>query len=998
MKKKLLVFSVLLLSVSLCASTAVPHKQPDMLKFHKSEQLSKQQRTPQAGAEDVVWTEITSPFQADLIFDPEHAISGGQYEAIFVAYKITLIQDCVLSFGSDNGIPAFDIYRDAQMQEWAGYAYSAAVAMPAGTYYIRVNDGYTYANSEGETALEAKIAIETPPVTAITLSYDQTLTLTNSNTSTYYPEMKKMQLYEFQASELQLIQCIVDPTNDLQVILMSIENGSTHIANSVYPVGTGKYFLAVIDANNALETESSVTATLKIEPSTATVTPVTLNYQGYYSLTTDNAVTMLQAPTMFYSFTVEKERPLYLSFPLATAEDPLAIMCIFDEKGKRIADNMYSFSEILTDRMPVGKYFMSLSDAFGWMNEHNGEMNGHFSLELLKTYDDLDYSTALKPDSVYLCIGTEMEYAVVQRGAHALPVATFHFDAQQGHRYLVSWKGFSDKQEAVWQTGIGFFGDPLTGIYETDNLAGTSGLYYNTSTGEGATVYICNEDKRINLIMLDVISDGNITFTVKMEDLTQTHADNPADGEFEWADITLPFRSLVHFDMDYANSTINKLGDILKHYRLTLTEPTRVTYVSGLNPATYGEPYMSVYRDEAMTDKVKNLKWSDGSLVQGSSIDLEAGTYYIVFTDNGYNTYMPQPLTCYLIVEGTTDFESLTLITLPQLLDAFYPDNNTGDACIADYSTLPYQDAGYFIEGISTLVKGEAGLFMYGDNDYSYNYFARAYKLAGMYAGDVANISNHHSGDAYLYVYKKDENGTYAPVAQNDNSAPGVYDSYISFTAPETDDYFVVATTSNSFDYTNNSSFAVNIWKGAEQDEPVSKNPAEANEVLIVSTAASATEIVFPENVTYEEILAALLALEVTATNADGTIIELENNPYFWTISDYEARLTNLIEPYVIGEGYTAAVVLLKTPTAVDKADAGSEAYRLGNNAAAGIVTVFGLKGSEQLTVISTNGQIVARIPATADTLNIPTANLPKGAYIVAIQAKSRLTALKFVK
>jgi hypothetical protein len=389
-------------------------------------------------------------------------------------------------------------------------------------------------------------------------------------------------------------------------------------------------------------------------------------------------------------------------------------------------------------------------------------------------------------------------------------------------------------------------------------------------------------------------------------------------------------------------------------------------------------------------------------LISSNGDEVESNYFSTTAYFTAENTENVKILLAY-IIEGFVDGVSAsikitetgspqTAITLPELLAA---------APEIQYASLPFTVTGTF--GANTpLVQGDSENFNFRYNDG--NYYAVAYKM-NLMAGQTIKIHEHSSGDAYLYIYKK-VGGSYVYVDENDDWYDGVYsydwhgnDSYIETIISETGEYYAVATNYKSANEGGTGAFYLTIWN----------TPTEPEVVLpvIVATTPSVEFINVALDVTELDIRMALMSLvTLTATDNNQETFEIENNPMAWEILEtvipefYGTAFysnTALLTNYEFAANYQPAqVTIIKTTSGLDNINASKLA--LYPNPAVEFVSVSGLNGGENLSIINLNGQILSSVKAGGSTQTMSVTGLTRGIYLIAVQNGKKLTALKFVK
>jgi len=223
--------------------------------------------------------------------------------------------------------------------------------------------------------------------------------------------------------------------------------------------------------------------------------------------------------------------------------------------------------------------------------------------------------------------------------------------------------------------------------------------------------------------------------------------------------------------------------------------------------------------------------------------------------------------------------------------------------------TIPYSTALAFASG------GETNDLVVINGS---NYYAAAYKITLAQENNIkifsSKIGEFHSRptDSYLYVYKSRDGG-YDLIAENDDGG-GDLNSYISLTASENSDYYIVVTDINP---NIGGSYCLKAWNTGGRPAGV-----------ITSIYANAESIDVKHNADDDEILANLVRLTLNGIVSTATVA-IANNPYGWAISDdkrsaayrpvtvsgpYGFEYANGLEPITVNISLLSVPVIAKTP------------------------------------------------------------------------------------
>jgi hypothetical protein len=756
-------------------------------------------------------------------------------------------------------------------------------------------------------------------------------------------------------------------------------------SNSDIPLKAGTYYIAAYgimwDDEAFWEEHTSVEAELDIKTKILDA-PVALSVPSEqdFSMTPDNVYNLFDIYSVFYSLHSDVDQIIEIN-----PGNQWSVI-VYDKETWNTIKGFYPGEPAIV-QLSAGDYYVAIGD---YNHLYNGEtpVNGHLTVSIPHSYATLDFSetiaigeTKFGDDASLVRIITEINYYGVQQEK----VAAYHFTAQAGHIYKFVVECYA--KASYMQPALSLFHAPNTGDIYADNIRGAMS-YINGSSGSGSLTWQSDVDGDINVMFFFESPASDVLFKLTLTEIEATYTDTPGTSP-TYEDITLPFVSHLHFDPAYNAYWEENVKEYYKLYKLTLAEKTSLTVASGFNVEQGSNIFLKIFRDEDRTQPVGD-SWGYG---EGSgSILLEAGIYYLALSDYGYYSWNEKYADCLVELIGSTDFEEIPAVTVAQLMD------DSAIPVISYTTDLPYTDQGYFVYGTSKLLTAP--------DLYLTNVFAAGYKLIGMNDGDEVHIVDRQPAGEYesrLGVYQKEENGSYTELAMNytDWDAPFSSVTHIKFTATGARDYYIMASSSNSYpDIYGNveyPSYQVAIWKGAAENEPVAGDLQLPYEMVIESTEADVTEIYIDVDASSADVKLALMALKITATTQVPTTVVLENNPLSWEINDLDTEASFVIIPipYLKAETYAPATVQLKVKTGIN--DLASETIRIANSGK-GPITITGLQGKETISLIDINGRILRKTTVQGATATLETSALSGGVYIVAVQNGKRLSVLKFVR
>jgi hypothetical protein len=1000
--KKTLLFLMLVFTVSIAAQNRDSHFLPSengstlrqKLQADKAAQPVRHNAAKTVAA-DIPWNDLgtLSSWTETISFDKENPelipvqLVGeyGTTNLLCYPVKFTLAQDELISMKSSSYSNDFTIYADPQAQQEVAWGYTLYQPFKAGEYYMLISEGGNL-DWPWSSPFEATIDVHVLPVTELSLPVDQNISITKDNSfllvDTYYTLF-----YKFTLAEDAIVNfgCNFDQTamgehlSFVEVDLIA-ENMEMNATKSDLPLKAGVYYLAVygifMDSDAFWATHSAVEAQLDIKTKTLDA-PAALSvpFEQDFSLSPSNAYSLFDITSVLYTLHLENNQMIEIN----TGGEWSA--AIYEQETLKNVKGFYP-SQRAVVQLSAGDYYVAIGD-YNKLYDGTTPVNGHLIVREPFSYATLDFSetiaigeTKVGDDASLINVITDVGYY----GIETQNVAAYHFAAQKGHIYKFVMEGYT--KSAYSQPTLSLFRTPNTGDIYADNIQGAM-AYIEGSSGTGSLTWQSDVDSDVNVMFFFTNPNKDVMFKLTLEELEATHTD--AEGTTPaYEDITLPFLSWLHFDPAY-NAHWNDHPDEMayeKLYRLTLAEQTRLKMAAGFNRVQGSNARLKIFTDEERSQLI-GQSWGYG---EGDAVVLDAGVYYLTISDYGYYNMRDEYAECLVELTGSTDFKAaLPTITVAQLMDEL------------GYTTeLPHTDAGYFVFGTSALIT-DPTFYITGK-------FANGYKLA-MSANDSIHIVNRQpegESESELRVFKKEENGSYAELAYNgiDWAFGGV--SHILFKAPESGDYYIMASTANSYPFvyetTKYPSYQVAIWSGEAADEPDAGEVQLPDEVFVASTTANATEVSVAADATGADIRLALMALRITATTKVGATVDFENHPLSWKINETgtEATFDTIPQPYLPADTYTPATVQIKVAnTGIDAVD--TETVRIVNSGN-GFVTVTGLQDRETIALIDISGHILHRTVAQGATATIATDTLLRGVYIVAVQSGRKLTALKFIK
>jgi len=236
---------------------------------------------------------------------------------------------------------------------------------------------------------------------------------------------------------------------------------------------------------------------------------------------------------------------------------------------------------------------------------------------------------------------------------------------------------------------------------------------------------------------------------------------------------TNPVFSLDFYDF-YRGFGFSAEVEAGKSYQFTCNAVTPETYLE--------QEYLVLFMKETLTGNIEYDFISAGYGWDESVSNLTFNVLYVSSTTEIVKILF-LPYECYSEITVNINMQEIDInpITIYDLL-------NEPMTSIIYSDDMDFTDSGTFDIETSYLVVGEDYFFRW-DDEY---FFAVPYKIS-LSQGDRIDIYFSQQMDAYLYLYRKDQNGDVVWVDENDDWDE--LDSFIRFTANIAGDYYIVGTT-----------------------------------------------------------------------------------------------------------------------------------------------------------------------------------------------------------
>ncbi|MBQ8055854.1 MAG: hypothetical protein IJ270_03455 [Paludibacteraceae bacterium] len=567
------------------------------------------------------------------------------------------------------------------------------------------------------------------------------------------------------------------------------------------------------------------------------------------------------------------------------------------------------------------------------------------------SYTDVDYSKTIKLGEPVYGMLDDNHGTVISPilGAPFNFIANgYNFEAKKNKTYTVNIEG-------EYETIFLLKGGDLKGSVSTDIVDAFFHTFTVPADGTYRLLIVGKEEKSyIYKMTIEEVIYPDITFQ----------------------EITLPYHNdVISFDDDktfeYYDSSEGH-NTKARGFKFTLTEDANVTFSSKNNElgwTAYRAIYASYSKEEGFGEMIDYNSYSQ------NSINLAAGTYYLVVDDDDYTNENGGVYYCFLDIKlnGTSAAENApseeipnqsqeNSITLKEVLD---------NATVITYSDdLSYLDTGSTLPTLCNEVLN--------DEEYERLAYCAAYKIT-LSDGDKITINHHASNDAFLLVYTKDSEGEYVLYAADDDGGISS-DSEIVLSISEDGDaegtYYIVATTYRNL---SNESYIFTI---------LGKNGVE-QELQFTAIASDVESLTVEDINNSAEILFKLADLEIYGLiNGTSSKLPLGNGLDYWEISEDNTTATYLPdtdnEAYPFAENIDDLVITIKQHVSgINHVSKESKVLVYGAN---GDINVHGTEGGESIVVYNIYGSIVTRTVATGDLTTINVSN--GGIYIVRVGNK----------
>jgi hypothetical protein len=980
MKKILLTFCIL--HFAFCIFGQRPFQQKKEIPENLKNMVTTIQQNPTRSGE---YSEVAFPFDTTFLFDypnvTTHDIAGGGGVPI-VIFKFTLDHNAVVNFKDDGCFLDYAPFKNAiDMNNYMGDGQCYTTSLPAGTYYVICADFIGKLQNEG--AFNVHISFSEIIPTELTFPIDQDITLTYANTDDVLYGGNRGAMFAVTLPNFGIYNELSTET-----VITSYNFGAEAGTNITAILPDGRIFFNLVDYSGSISETQDLTTHLTFTLNT-TITPTAIQvpYAGNIEITTTNSVNLWDYYVKFYTFTLENDAWLHFY-----SENALNDMLPYFQVSSIDMSQDYADGNDISVLLSAGTYLLFVDDDGHIVNDGVTSVSATMKIDVEHHYNNLDYSKEITTTPIYSSLNNLVEFVEPMIPVPLLYGEGFHFNVEAGKIYKLHCESFANgiSQEATSMVGVNLLRDYLTGDMDYDAINGNGGTmsshnqfvvdYYGYENTTVKALFVAYGDTMPNELLF--------SFYLEIEDAPVAETETPnTEAGWHWETMTLPFFKNLVFDTINYNGWTDEYGKTYKPFVLTVAEDITLAYVDGTNHLGWSAPF-DIYLDAEMTSLYLDNLWSY------TQVNLPAGTYYLVFNDDGFPQHNGGG-----IYNVDVRLEAITFsnsITLEELLTD--PNITT-----VDYANFPY------FEEFTT---ADANIVYF--DDYKY---AKAYKITGMAAGDSGYIHIANSYDAYLYIYQMDGGNGITQLSDggvddawsyetgNQGYYGGDLDSYWSGEVPETRDYYIVATYYDSYENAVNSQFMVNFWKTSTATAPVLGE--------ITNTTASAASVLVDdsEGLNANDIKIALMSLTITAnanlTAGGTTSFAVGNNPFAWTIApdNTSAIYINLEAPmgYNIAANYVPATVAISLLSA-NQNDIHLPKLSLYPNPCTDYFVISGdmnnMSDKFLVRIYDISGKLhmsqLLHVLPLSQQINV--ADLPRGSYIVTVQNGNTMNVLKFVK
>jgi len=636
------------------------------------------------GHEPYVFTGISIPFDEELTFNYENNYSH--------LLEFTLDKPSVLSF-SGNYV-YFNLYRNSELSQSINSGSNFETALATGTYYLRLSPNAP--SGMPGYSVKSRVAITESAgydFAEIELPFNASLDFSNAP----YVNGYRAYLYKIELDEASIVSFNIDSYYYVEFYLYSDPLLLDNIDNGYYTrnLNAGTYYLMVrgdyysmanisIAKSNFTKIEFPFNASLDF--STA---PVVNGYSAYlYKIELDEAALVIFNSDQAY-FHLYRDPSLqdniYDGWGGFTRNlDAGTYYLMVRDVGYSTAN--ISISKLEKEAFAITDITLNFSENLYFHPDYNSRVN------LNSGYIEKAFRLVLEEETLVryssgngwprLCTYTDESLDEIKNcywdNTLTLPVGIHYLafnDGNYNNKYGYYLNTIVHLEKLVFTEMAFNFNQTLSFANEntinfdggrahtyTFTLANPATLDFNADNNAGFIVYR-------NADLSDYIGSGWDNYSADFAAGTYYLAIRGNSGSttnvtvnkteispepFRIVNIQLPFSADLVFHPDY-NSRVNPNGGYIeKVFKLVLDKEQRINY----NPRN-GSP-LYIYSDEALNEQVHiSHPWSNTSV-----FTLQAGTYYLAFTDNNYYNSNGQYFANYVSLEGNDPY-IFTEIALP---------------------------------------------------------------------------------------------------------------------------------------------------------------------------------------------------------------------------------------------------------------------------------------------------------------------------------------------
>jgi len=680
-------------NVRRAAVTQHPGQNSKLQKSGKIKQLleqNKRQQTAKSTADNIVFTEITFPYDLSTTFNEANTqVVYNGYRGF--AFKFTITEPEAMIFQIEDLSLDIGIFADADLTQYItdGYNFNGFMTMP-GTYYVVAVDFDNLFESGGEFPVH--FTFDATTATGITIPYDQDITMTVANTVNWDGWGARARLFKFSISQIQMMHFEVN-SPDSYLAVLSLGNYNYGGTDGDIPLEAGTYYFLVIDWGYYLNDNPSLSGhlTLTLHDDVQWET-LQIPCNQNITLSEANTIDWNGYRTKFYTFTISSPQAVHI-YTDNYADGKKACFTLVRSSDGALSNIM---NEVCVN-LEAGLYFLLLDDN-DYIREEGKPMALNLHAETLKRHNDsainyqpIQLDQTVSGDKSNLV--SNVYLGDWEGNAHA--VAGYRFAVQEGHQYKVTANIFSTEAKDM---GVSIFQNPLTDNLSDDIIGGYG--FSNRKDIAHEFILTAKGDSYYDVLFYSEMPVTDVFYSVKVEDLGNilTITDKPAALQYTDTEITLPFTANLHFDPAY--NTFDGGDALLKGFILKLDKETSIQYAMGGSMAW--QILLFIYDNntgDLLNDS--NPYWF------GDIFTLPAGDYTFIFSDNGYYGYSGSY--CQFIVQ-LKEFHYAPLvfdnITIPYLNDSIELSPQAG----ASFTGNEY------LRGFTFTLNEPTTLYFYGSN------------------------------------------------------------------------------------------------------------------------------------------------------------------------------------------------------------------------------------------------------------------------------------------